>query len=183
MAALPSVKPITLEEFSRLPRDGQKHEAAGGELITMPPAKSLHSRIARRISKTLESSLESGESEMFLEAGYILSLTPLTVCQADVSVLSKDRIRATPPDSYFEGPPEIAIEIVSPSDSAEYMETKVREYLDFGAIEVWVVYPKTKHLHVFSRTGELKVLSESQTIECPDLLPGFSAKAADFFLR
>lgn len=182
MAATLLSKPVTLAEFSELTRDGQNHEVVGGELITMPPAKSLHSRIAHLVFKLIGRFLvEEAELETFLEVGYVLSLSPLTVRQPDISVLRKDRVWATPPDSYFEGAPEIAIEIVSPSDGAEYLEGKVRDYLAAGAREVWVLYPKTKHVHIFCRTGEWRVLSETQIVESPELLPGFSVKVSEFF--
>ena len=183
MAALVSTPPITLEEFSQLPDDGQIYEIAAGELITMPHPKSLHTLVAHKVYEALQSFLKQyGQSQALLEAGYILSLTPLTVRQPDVYVLTKERIRSTAPDGYFEGAPEIAIEIVSPSDSAEYLERKVRDYLELGSTEVWVLYPTTKHIHVFSRTGLLKLFTEEQAIESPDLLPGFSVKVADLFL-
>ena len=183
MATLVSTPPITLEEFSQLPGDGQIHEIAAGELITMPFPKSLHTLIAHRVYKALQPSLNQYDhSEALFEAGYILSLAPLTVRQPDVSVLTKERIHSTALDSYFEGAPEIAIEIVSPSDSAEYLEAKVKDYLESGSTEVWILYPKTKHIHVFSRTDAPKLFTEKQTLESSDLLPGFSVKVADLFL-
>jgi|SRR5689334_3617468 len=87
-----------------------------------------------------------------LEAGYILSRAPLTIRQPDVSVLSRERINATDPDSYFEGAPELAIEIVSPSDAAEDLDIKTRQYLLSGARQVWIVYPTTQTVQIFSRS-------------------------------
>lgn len=175
--------PLTLAEFSQLPRNGERHEMNAGELIRMPPAKSLHSRIARTLFKLLETALESSRrSEAFAEAGYVLSRSPLTIRQPDVSVLSKERIRSTGADDYFEGAPELAVEIVSPSDSAEDLQIKVDQYLATGAKQVWILYPKTRTVHVFGEDGSMAALDETQTLTGGELLPQFSAKVSDLFL-
>lgn len=181
--ATTAAPPLTIEEFSRLPGDSERHEMSEGELITMPPVKSLHSRLARLIFKLLESYLEkSGRAEAFLEAGYVLSRSPLTIRQPDVSLLSKDRVLSTPEDNYFEGGPELAIEVVSPSDSAEDLELKAKQYLKAGSSEVWVLYPKTKDVHVFTASGEGKVLSEGDVLSTA-VVPGFSVKVAELFFQ
>src|SRR5438309_11707169 len=117
--------PMTLEEFARLPKDGARHEINAGELLTLPPVKSLHTLVALSILEALQQHLkQSGPQRAVPEAGYVLSRNPLTIRQPDVSVISRERIRATDPDSYFEGAPELAIEVVSPSDSAEDLDIK-----------------------------------------------------------
>lgn len=180
--AVMSAAPLTLEAFSQLPRDGERHELSAGELITMPPAKSLHSLIALAVLEALQLYLKQrGLGKAIPEAGYVLSRDPLTIRQPDVSVLSKERIRSTGADEYFEGAPELAIEIVSPSDAAEDLQIKVDQYLRAGSKQVWVLYPKTKCLHVVSANG-LQVFSETQTLAGGNLLPEFSVKVSDLFL-
>jgi Uma2 family endonuclease len=175
--------PLTLEEFAQLPDDGVRHEISEGELITMWGPKSLHSRIIRKVFKAIETALEkSGYGEAFPEAGYVLSSDPLTVRQPDVCVLSTERIQSSAPDDYFEGAPELAVEVVSPSDSAEDLEIKVEQYLQSGAKQVWVLYPKTKRIHVFQPDSQVRVLDETQTLDAAELFPGFSVKVADLFL-
>jgi Uma2 family endonuclease len=174
--------PLTLEEFAQLPGDGVRHEISQGELITMPPPKLLHSRIVRKIFKALEAVLEkSGFGEAVAEAGYVLCREPLTIREPDLSVLSAERIRSTGVDDYAEGAPELAVEVVSPSDSAEDLEVKVEQYLQSGSRQVWIAYPKTKRIYVFRPGTQPMVLDETQTLEGGDLLPGFSMKVADLF--
>jgi Uma2 family endonuclease len=182
MATL-TTAPLTLEDFAQLPDDGVRHEISEGELITMPPPKSLHTLIALAILEALQAYLKQhGGVRAFPEAGYVLSREPLTVRQPDVSVLSTERIQSTAPDDYFEGAPELAVEVVSASDSAEDLEIKVEQYLQSGAKQVWILYPKTKRLHLFRPGNQLRVLDETQTLEAAELLPGFSVKVADLFV-
>ena len=176
--------PLTLEDFARLPADGVCHEISSGELITLPPAKSLHSLILSIVVEVLHFYLkEHPIGRVMPETGYVLSRDPLTVRQPDVSVLSRQRIRSIDPDSYFEGAPELAIEIVSPSDSAEDLEIKVRQYLQAGAHQVWVLYPKSQDVHVYSPGGSLKVLESHETLEGGSTLPGFAVKVSDLFVQ
>ena len=175
--------PVTLEEFSRLPREGERYELNAGELIVSPPGKSFHTLVAHELLEILQAFLkQAGESRAFMEAGYVLGREPLTIRQPDVSVLSKDRIASTAPDSYFEGAPQLAIEIVSPSDAAEDLDFKAEQYLQAGAHEVWILYPKTKTVHVYRRAGESKILNQEDTLQSPDVMPDFSVKVADIFL-
>jgi Uma2 family endonuclease len=164
-----------------MPRTGEKHELSEGELLTMPPAKLLHTLIAQTLQELLQAYLtKHRKARALIEVGYVLSRDPLTVRQPDVSILSNDRIRATPSDDYCEGAPELAIEVVSPSDSAEDLELKARQYLLSGGKEVWIVYPKTKTVHIL-RPGSAQVFEENSVVESPELLPGLSIKVADLF--
>jgi Uma2 family endonuclease len=166
---------LTLEEFARLPADGARHEINAGELITLPPPKSLHSRLARSVFLTLHDALRNeGEREVYQEAGYVLTREPLTIRQPDVSVLSIARVQATEEDSYFEGGPDLAVEVVSPSDSAEDLEIKVRQYLSAGAKQVWVLDPKTRDVCVWQASGAM-------ALKGAELLPGFGIKVSDLF--
>jgi Uma2 family endonuclease len=172
--------PLTLEEFAQL-SDAMRHEISEGELITMAPPKFLHTLVAVAVFELLQAYLKQhGGARAFPEAGYVLSHDPLTIRQPDVSVLTAERIRATNVDAYVEGSPELAVEVVSPSHSAQDLEIKVQQYLHSGAKQVWVVYPITKRVHVLG--SQVTVLGETQTLEAGDLLPGFSVKVADLFV-
>jgi Uma2 family endonuclease len=174
--------PLTLEEYAQLPSDGVRHEISEGELITMSGPKSLHTLVALAIFEPLQAYLKQhGAARALPQASYILSREPLTVRQADVSVLSKQRIESTAPDDYFEGAPELAVEVISPSDSAEDLEVKVDKYQHSGSKQVWVVYPNAKRIHIFKPDRQVRVLDETQTLEGGEFLPGFSMKIADLF--
>jgi len=173
---------MTLGEFERLPDDGNKHELSEGELIVMPPVKFLHTLVAAAILDILRAYLrEHPIAGAFAEAGYVLSHDPLIIRQPDISVLSNQRIAATQKDGWVEHSPELAVEIVSPSDFAQDLEVKVEQYLRYGAQQVWIVFPKQKQVHVHQPGSPRMVLNESETLPGGDLLPGFSVKVSDLF--
>jgi len=102
-----------------------------------------------------------------------------TVRFPDVSYIDHDRLAKTDPDSYIQGAPALAIEVVSPSDTAQELARKIAQYLEAGAAIVWVAYPETREVHVFyPRPGnpserEARILTEGETLTAPDLLPGW----------
>lgn len=173
---------LTLEEFERLPHDGTIHELSEGELIRVTYPKSGHNRIASRLYRKLATFLEQEAlGEIFVEAAYLLAADPPTLRVPDVSFLHSSRLHGQDPDDYFRGAPELAVEIVSPSDSAEELDLKIRQYLKAGARAVWVLYPKTRSVHVFERGGASRVLSEGDRLEAPELFPGWSVPVAELF--
>lgn len=80
---------------------------------------------------------------------------------------------------YTAGAPELAIEVVSPTDKAVQLKAKVEKYLQGGSRTVWVVFPDSESVTVYSGDS-LRELKRGQTIEDP-LLPGFSIPASQFF--
>src|SRR6266849_4087856 len=120
---------LSWDAFEQLPDDGMHREIIQGELITLPPPKSRHSLVATNILKALLPVEQRAGGRVLPEAGYKLSEDPATWIQPDVSFLREDRVRATAPDGYFIGATELAIEVVSPSESARDLERKVEALL------------------------------------------------------
>ena len=78
-------------------------------------------------------------------------------------------------------PPDLAVEIVSPSDTAVELEVKVHDYLRNGALRVWVVYPDSRRVAVHRPDGTARWYSEDAAIEDEGLLPGFSLPLREIF--
>ena len=91
-------------------------------------------------------------------------------------MVSKELIRVTGENEHLEGAPELAVEVVSPSDSAQDLSLKVDQYLGAGTKQVWVLYPKVKRVHVFYSEAAPSMLDATQTLLGADVVPGFSVK-------
>ena len=166
--------------FEQLPDDGMHHEIIEGVLIALPPPKSGHCEIAHRILRALDTGRHLGFSA-YVEAGYKLTHDPPTWIQPDVSVLSQGRIDQTDPDGYFLGAPEIAVEVISPSESANDVAAKAELMLKHGGHAVWVVYPKRKKVEVKLNDGTSRTLGINDQLTLPDLLPGWELPIAKLF--
>jgi Uma2 family endonuclease len=174
-----SAKLLTWQEFEQLP--DEHLEILEGELITLPPPKSKHSLTAAKSFRLLEPLHQSGLGETFLEAGYKLSEDPPSWIQPDVSFLSMERVRATPPNSYFLGAPELAVEIVSPSETAEELNRKIDLLLQHGSLAVWVVYPVNREVRVFLPDGTSYRRGVNEVLTLPEWLPGWELPVTSLF--
>jgi len=166
---------LTLEQFEQLPDDGMRHELDEGELIsTMLPTVGIHGKVQTKIVRLIPESL----GLTLVESGF--RLTSDTVRAPDVSFIRSERAAQMDLNRRFEGAPDLAIEIISPPETAEDIVHKVSQYLNAGAI-VWVVYPKQRAVHVYESSKNARILEAEDLLECPTLLPGFSVRVADIF--
>jgi Uma2 family endonuclease len=170
---------LTLEQFEQLPEDGARYELKDGELVRLPIATCGDERTKWRISRCLFAYILQypiGE----VHSGMSFALSPLSVCVPDVAFLNKEAAAAGDLDHIFRGAPDLAIEVVSESESAMDLREKIEEYLDAGTKAVWAVYPKVRVIAVYDGTG-VKELRADQVLEAPDILPGFQARVDEFF--
>ena len=182
MATTTSTPLMTWEAFERLPDgDGLHREILAGKLQILPPAKSLHSRIAAKVFEALLALQQRGLGRAFLEAGYKLSEDPATWIQPNASFLKLERVQQTPADGYFSGAPELAVEIVSPSETATSLQRKVELLLASGSVAVWVIYPETRtvNVHLPDRTSFTRAVGHPLT--APFLLAGWELPVATLF--
>lgn len=175
---------LTSEQFLALPEELDqygnriKDELIGGEVVKAPQASYLHDRVKNRINRLLTRYLD-GNPAMPLDA---LVETAVQVDDYDTFVPDVALVRTgEQPLStrIYRGSPEIAVEVVSPTDKAQHMERKIDAYLQGGAKSVWVVFPESRSVTVY-RPESIHKLSADQQITDP-LLPGFSCPVSAFF--
>lgn len=172
---------LSWEAFEQLPDDGMHLEVIEGELIAFPPPKSGHSIIAANATTLLRLLEDQDLGRVFTEAGYKLSENPATWIRPDVSFLKMERVNATDPDGYFLGAPELAIEIVSPSETARTLNRKVDALLAAGSLAVRVVYPDEHKVRVFLPDGTSHRLGPEDVLSLDELLPGWEVPVAKLF--
>lgn len=173
---------ITWESFEKLPdSDGLHRELIEGELQILPPPKSGHSKIAGNAAEALRPLRDLLGGRIFLEAGYLLSEDRRNWIQPDVSFLRPERVRSTADSDYFLGAPDLAIEVVSPSESAADLNRKVELLLKAGSLAVWVLYPQQREVRMFFPNGASYRKGIGDTLSMPKLLPGWEFPVARLF--
>ena len=116
------------------------------------------------------------------ETGFRLSRQPDTVRGADIAFVRKDRIPvAGRPVGYFEGAPDLAVEVLSPTDTAEEVEEKVDDYLNAGCPLVWVVNPRRRTVTAHRPTVNPVVHREGERLEAGEVLAGFGCAVGEVF--
>ena len=170
---------LTVEQFAALPDDGLKHELDEGELLSMPPSQLRHGRCLVKLAHLLLGFVESNSLGLVAaDAGFQLSGDTLRA--PDIAFIGKERAATLDIEGRPHGAPDLAVEIVSPSDTASDLLRKVRQYLQAGARSVWVVYPEEREVHIH-QAGGIRILRDADTLSEPDLLPGFSTPVNAIF--
>lgn len=179
-----ALKEYTAEELLRMPDDGFRYELLKGELRKMAPAGSQHGRIAMRLATPLSNHVTAnGLGEVFAaETGFKLTSNPDTVRAPDVAFVSKARLSEVGDvEGYWPGPPDLAVEVVSPGDSYGEVEDKVFEWLSAGTRLVIVVTPRTRTVTVYRSLSDIQALTERDTLEGGDVVPGWTLPVRGIF--
>jgi Uma2 family endonuclease len=113
----------------------------------------------------------------------MMRLGPGLVRLPDISFISSVRLSGgnVLEAAMFEGGPDLAVEVISPGNTAREMDQKLADYFSSGVRLVWYVYPKKNEVHVFTSSEERTVLTSSDRLEGGDVLPGFSVELSKLF--
>ncbi len=160
-------------------------ELVRGALVMMSPAGFEHGRVTMRVSLLLGrfvAERDLGEATA-AETGFLIARDPDTVRAPDVAFVRKERLRDAPIRGYFEGAPDLAVEVLSPEDRPDRTLAKIRTWLDAGTVEVWVIDPEDRTVAIHrSSDSSTVVLGDSESLRSKELLPGFVMPVAEVFL-
>jgi Uma2 family endonuclease len=176
---------MTAEELSKLPADGFRYELVEGELRQMSPAGHDHGRIAMELAAPLGSFVKGkGLGRVYAaETGFKLKSNPDTVRAPDIAFVRLERVReAGRSQGFWQGAPDLAVEVVSPSETFAEVEEKVQSWLMAGTRLVWVVSPKLFTVTVYRSLSGPVTLTERDTLDGEDVVPGFRYPIAELFV-
>ena len=173
---------LTLEQFQLLPDWPGRQELSAGVLVETPPPTNVHSEVLHAFLFQLYEAVRANPHfAVRAERAYILARDPSCVRVPDISIVASERLLAADDDSYIEGAPEVAIEVVSPSESAVGLNEKIRQFLAAGAKVVIAAYPKTREMHVYRADASPLLLRGADRLEIPEALPGWSIPTDGLF--
>ncbi|HSL83186.1 MAG TPA: Uma2 family endonuclease [Thermoanaerobaculia bacterium] len=174
---------LTAEEYARMPErsDGMKDELVRGSVVCEPQPSFGHGVASMKIGHLLSGFVERhGLGFVLGEAGYVLERGPDTVRGPDVSFVSTERLRHRG-KTFFEGAPDLAVEVISPSNTRRAVAEKTRDYLAAGARLVWNVDPRRETVTVHAPNAEPRVLGADDILDGGEVLPGFSVPVRSLF--
>jgi Uma2 family endonuclease len=157
------------------PLASAEFELLNGEWIEMPSATGLHNFLVARLIRRLGDWIEDHAGGVMIpDTEFLIGESRL---RPDIAVLSPEKWERSGKGVPMPEPPEIAIEIVSPSESAITVEEKIEAYLNAEVQEVWVLYPSTGRMFIHTIKG-VRRLDRTSVIETP-IAPGWSLSMAE----
>jgi Uma2 family endonuclease len=184
MTAVASEPTYTPEDLLALPNNGKGYELVGGHLVEKNMG-GFASWVAGRVLQLLAVFGQDRGLGWVLDAeGSYQCFTddPRKVRKPDVSFIRLGRLPGERlPDGHVGIPPDLAVEVVSPNDTAYEVDAKVQEYLAAGVPLVWVVNPQTRTIHVYQGDGPVQRLQEEDELTAPELIPALRCKVAELF--
>jgi Uma2 family endonuclease len=163
----------TATDLMNLSDDSYRHELVAGVIVAEPLPTHRHDRTRWRLERLLRAHAEAGDlGEVFGEAGYILARDPDTVRGPDLSFVSRERLSDFDDTRFYSGAPDLAVEILSPSNRRGEIQAKVADYLAAGARMVWVVDPERKKVTTYRLLLRPHRLESTAILEGEDVLPG-----------
>ena len=175
---------VTAEELERMPQNDAHVELVRGEIIKMTPAGHEHGEVALAIGSALREFVRQHKlgKVYAAETGFVLSRNPDTVRAPDAAFVSAARAaQQKRREGFFDGAPDLAVEVMSPEDTVEEVEAKVLEYLRSGTRLVWVAHPRTQTITAYRSLDKVRVLTTNDTLDGDDVLPGFAVPVRDIF--
>jgi Uma2 family endonuclease len=203
--AMTTVQRMTFNDLMAQPDDDYLNELVRGEILRMPPPKEDHGCVEAALVEAIGRYLDDralalgweksqGRAARNRLVGRLLSgdvgvrfslpddpdqLRGLDVCYLSAEQVA--RLGAVPTAEYLVGMPALVAEVISPSETASYINEKVNDLLRGGAQLVWLFYPKTRTVMVLRPDGSARMIPAGGLLDGNDVLPGFMVELASIF--
>jgi Uma2 family endonuclease len=203
--AMTTVQRMTFNDLMAQPDDDYLNELVRGEILRMPPPKEDHGCVEAALVEAIGRYLDDralalgweksqGRAARNRLVGRLLSgdvgvrfslpddpdqLRGLDVCYLSAEQVA--RLGAVPTAEYLVEMPALVAEVISPSETASYINEKVNDLLRGGAQMVWLFYPKTRTVMVLRPDGSARMIPAGGLLDGNDVLPGFAVELASIF--
>ncbi len=174
---------LTAEDLLRIPNDGYRYELVRGELRKMSPPGIRHAQIVGNLAQALGVFVKANRLGIMLagDPGFTLARNPDIVLAPDVGFVRADRLTAGVPVGFWQGAPDLAVEVISPGDTVHEVEEKVADWLTLGCRMVVIVSDKKRTVTVHRPGQSPRFLSGNEILDGEDVVPGFRLPLTDIF--
>jgi Uma2 family endonuclease len=173
---------VTAEELLQMQDEDCRTELIDGEILRMAPAGGEHGEVTHNAGLLLGVHVRAGRLGRMVgaETGFLLRRHPDLVRAPDVAFIARQRIPPGGlPKGYIPFPPDLAVEVVSPNDTDQYVLRKVQDWLAAGTRLLWLVYPGRARVVVHAPGQSIRTLGPDDLLDGDDVLRGFSCRVAE----
>lgn len=184
MTTQTEAKLLTADDLLKLHDDGVRGELIRGVFCKNVSAGVDHGKYVINLAVALGGFIKSRRlgSLMGSDSGVMLENDPDTIREPDLAFISSKRLPlGSSVPGYSEVVPDLVVEIASPSDSRRAVNDKARMWQSHGVRLVWAAYPDTRSVDVHSEDGSIITLTENDTLDGRNVLPGFTCPVSDIF--
>jgi Uma2 family endonuclease len=166
-----------------LPEVPDGYEMIEGELVRMPNMGEQASVVEGDLFALLHTFCQAHDLGRVYPPGTAFRCFPSqrpTVRKPDAAFVRKERLSSRPGKRDLRVAPDLAVEVISPKDKAEYLDRKIDQYLSVGVRLIWVVNPDTRTVLIYRVDGSVARLRADQELTGEDVLPGFRCRVDAF---
>ena len=173
---------LTAQEFDNYPfEEDKRYELDEGELIEMTRPAYKHNRVMRILSGELHIYFKNSRNGEVLASENLYALSPATRRAPDVAIILGDRRKELEHAKVIPIIPEIAAEVLSPSETPRMIHRKLKQYFEAGVKEVWLIDPDAQEVEVWTKPALPDHALGAGDSLTSRLLPGFQLPLADLF--
>ena len=172
---------LTEAEYDALPKKpGYRVELDRGVLVMTASARMFHNQVRDNLGASLKTfAREHNLGDVFWETDFRLDFSTIRI--PDLAFLTAARLAGLDLHQRPSGAPDLAVEVVSPSNDADDLARNVQQYLQADAQLVWVVYPESQLVYVHRPNERVEILERTQSLTAPNLIPAWSLPLAQLF--
>jgi Uma2 family endonuclease len=175
----------TEEEFMALTDDSHRYELVNGELVIMSNSGLEHGEISSFLGGLISLHVRPKKLGGVFDSSTGFRMKSGNIRSPDVSFIAKERLQGMkrPPKGFFNGAPDLAVEVLSPSNTVEEVHTKIVEYFENGTRLVWVIHPEEQYVLVYHMPSPDDLRRMGDELDGEDVIPGFTVPVADLFVE
>lgn len=179
----PPKKVWTEEELQALPDDGYIYEVVAGELVMSPKNNPEHGEICAELLTALRNFAKQKKLGVVWDSSTGFWMRNRNCRAPDISFLSKTRLIGLkrPMRKFFEGSPDLAVEILVPSNTPQEINERLQDFFTSGTQIAWVIHPEEQFIEICHSPTQRKILGPGAVLDGEHLLPGFQYPIADLF--
>ena len=173
---------MTAQELFEYSNEPYRQELVAGILYEMEPPGAEHGRVATTVGAMLYEHARDLGVVFASEVGFLLASDPDTVRAPDACFIAAERVPSdSVPSGYWPGPPDLAIEVVSPNDRRSEVEGKALDWLEAGTRAVVVLDPPLRTATVYRSRQDIRILADGEPLDLGDVVTGFAPRTGDLF--